>query len=181
MLEIIAPAVAGAGFDLVRLRVTGKTQLTVQIMAERPDKTMGADDCAALSRILSPLLDEADPIAGAYALEVSSPGIDRPLTRLKDFEDWQGYDARLDLNRLVEGRKRFTGVLAGVDGEFICLDVEGEEETALIPYAWIASAKLILTDDLMRESLKAQKAQGLNGAGETAADDAANDAEGNAA
>lgn len=153
-----------AGFELVRLRITGRTQLTLQIMAERPDKTMSADDCAALSKILSPILDEADPIEGAYALEVSSPGIDRPLTRLKDYHDWQGYEARLDLNQVIEGRKRFKGVIAGVDGENVCLDIEGEEETALIPFAWIASAKLVLTDELMRESLKAQKAQSLNGA-----------------
>lgn len=148
----------------MRLRITGRTQFTLQIMAERPDKTMSADDCAALSKILSPILDEADPIEGAYALEVSSPGIDRPLTRLKDYHDWQGYEARLDLNQVIEGRKRFKGVIAGVDGENVCLDIEGEEETALIPFAWIASAKLVLTDDLMRESLRAQKAQSLNGA-----------------
>jgi ribosome maturation factor RimP len=164
VLDLIAPAIEAAGFELVRLRVTGRTQLTLQIMAERPDKTMSADDCAALSKLLSPILDEADPIEGSYALEVSSPGIDRPLTRLKDFHDWQGYEARIDLNRTVEGRKRFKGVLAGVEGDNVCLDVEGEEETALIPFDWIGGAKLVLTDELMRESLKAQKAHGLNGA-----------------
>ncbi len=148
----------------MRLRVTGRTQLTLQIMAERPDKTMSADDCAGLSKLLSPILDAEDPIEGAYALEVSSPGIDRPLTRLKDFHDWQGYEARIDLNQVVEGRKRFKGVLAGVDGDNVCVDVEGEEETALIPFAWIGAAKLVLTDELMRESLKAQKAPEQNGA-----------------
>ncbi|MBY0423641.1 MAG: ribosome maturation factor RimP [Parvularculaceae bacterium] len=162
--DLLAPAIAAAGFELVRLRVTGRTDLTLQIMAERPDKTMSAEDCALLSRTLSPILDEQDPIAGSYRLEVSSPGIDRPLTRLKDYDDWQGYEARIELNRVVEGRKRFKGVLAGVDGDNICLDVEGEEETALVPFAWIASGKLILTDELMRESLNAQRAQNLNGA-----------------
>lgn len=127
-------------------------------MAERPDKTMSADDCARLSRALSAALDEADPIPGAYTLEVSSPGIDRPLTRKKDFEDWQGYEAKLELDRMIEGRKRFQGVLAGVDGDNVCLDIDGEEETALIPFKQIVSAKLVLTDDLVRESLKAAKA-----------------------
>lgn len=130
----------------------------MQVMAERADKTMSAGDCAALSRALSAALDEADPMPGAYKLEVSSPGIDRPLTRRKDFEEWRGYEARLELDRMIEGRKRFQGVLAGVDGENVCLDIESEEETALIPFAWILSAKLILTDELVRESLKAAKA-----------------------
>lgn len=153
--RLIEPAVAAAGFELVRVKMTGGRQNVLQVMAERPDKTMSADDCARLSRLLSPLLDEADPIKGAYALEVSSPGIDRPLTRLKDFADWQGYEAKIELNRMVEGRKRFRGALAGVEESNVCLDIEGEEQTALIPFDWIASARLVLTDDLIRESLKA--------------------------
>ncbi len=155
--ELVVPAVAAAGFDLVRIRVTGKEMLTLQIMAERPDRTMSAEDCATLSRTLSPILEEADPIAGPYRLEVSSPGIDRPLVRLKDYVDWQGYDAKIELDRLIEGRKKLKGVLAGVDGDSVCLDIEGEEETALIPLAWVKTAKLTLTDDLIRESLKASK------------------------
>lgn len=136
----------------------GRQRMTLQVMAERPDKTMSAEDCAKLSRLLSPLLDETDPIPGAYSLEVSSPGVDRPLTRLKDFGDWQGYEAKIELDRLIEGRKRFHGVLAGVEGENVCLDIEGEEDTALIPFDWVKSARLVLTDELMRESLKAAKA-----------------------
>ncbi len=155
--ELIEPAVAAAGFELVRVRLSGRKELTLQVMAERADKTMSAEDCATLSRALSPLLEEADPIAGAYRLEVSSPGIDRPLTRLKDFEDWQGYEAKLELDRMVENRKRFSGVLAGVDGGNVCLDIAGEEETALIPFEWIDTAKLVLTDALIRESLNAAK------------------------
>ncbi|MBB5517523.1 ribosome maturation factor RimP [Amphiplicatus metriothermophilus] len=154
---LIEPVVRDAGFELVRVRVSGKQALTLQVMAERSDKTMSAEDCAALSRALSPVLDEADPIAGAYRLEVSSPGIDRPLTRLKDFEDWQGYEAKIELDRVVEGRRRFRGTLAGVEGENVMLDIEGEEETALIPFAWISAAKLVLTDALIRESLTAAK------------------------
>lgn len=155
---LIAPAVAGAGFELVRVRLSGAQRKTLQIMAERADKSMSAEDCAALSRALSPILEEADPIEGAYTLEVSSPGIDRPLTRLKDFHDWQGYEAKIELSRMVEGKKRFRGALAGVEGDDVLLDVEGEAETALIPFSWIASARLVLTEDLIRESLKAAKA-----------------------
>jgi ribosome maturation factor RimP len=156
--KLVAPVVAAGGFELVRVKLTGAEMKTLQIMAERPDHTMSAEDCASLSRALSPVLEEADPIPGAYRLEVSSPGIDRPLTRLKDFHDWQGYEARIDLDRMIEGQKKFKGVLAGVDGDNIALDIEGEAETALIPYAWVQSAKLVLTDELIRESLKAAKA-----------------------
>ena len=155
--KLVGPAIAAAGFDLVRIKITGKELLTLQIMAERPDHTMSAEDCAKLSRALSPILEEADPISGAYRLEVSSPGIDRPLVRLKDYHDWQGYEAKLEIDRMIEGRKKFKGVLAGVDGDNVCLDVEGEAETALIPFAFIQSAKLVLTDELIRESLKAAK------------------------
>lgn len=154
---LIEPAVAAAGYELVRVKVTGRETKTLQVMAERPDKTMSADDCARLSRALSPLLEEKDPIEGAYRLEVSSPGIDRPLVRLKDFEDWRGYEARIDLDRMIEGRKRFKGVIAGVDGDNVCLDIEGETQTALIPFDRIEAAKLVLTDDLVRESLRAAK------------------------
>jgi ribosome maturation factor RimP len=141
----------------VRVKVSGGQSLTLQVMAERPDRTMSAEDCAALSRALSPVLEEADPISGAYRLEVSSPGIDRPLTRLKDYADWQGYEAKLELNRMVEGKKRFRGVLAGTENGSVRLDIEGEEGTALIPFKWILSARLVLTDELVRESLRAAK------------------------
>lgn len=156
--ELVAPAVAAAGFELVRIRMTGRETKTLQVMAERPDRTMSAEDCAALSRRLSAILDETDPIEGSYRLEVSSPGIDRPLVRLKDFDDWQGYEARIDLDRMVEGRKRFKGVLAGTEDGAVRLDIEGESETALIPFEWVQSAKLVLTDELVRESLRAAKA-----------------------
>jgi ribosome maturation factor RimP len=159
LTDLIAPIAEATGFELIRVRVTGGKTKTLQVMAERADHTMTAEDCAALSRALSPILDEADPIEDNYNLEVSSPGIDRPLVRLKDFEDWRGWPAKLELNRLVEGRKRFSGAVAGVDDGMVAFDIEGEDETALFPLEWIASAKLVLTDELIRESLKAGKAQ----------------------
>lgn len=155
---LIAPIAEAEGFELIRVRVTGGRTKTLQVMAERPDHTMSAADCAKLSRAVSPALEDADPIEGNYNLEVSSPGIDRPLVRLKDFDDWQGWPAKLELDRLVEGRKRFSGVVAGVDDGQVAFDIEGEDETALFPLEWIASAKLVLTEDLIRESLKAGKA-----------------------
>jgi ribosome maturation factor RimP len=121
-------------------------------MAERPeDHDIGIDECARLSRAFSEVLDAADPISGEYVLEVSSPGVDRPLTRLEDFQTWEGWEARIELDRLVENRKRFKGKLAGVDGDNVAIDLEGEEETALVPFAWIADAKLVLTDELMKK------------------------------
>jgi ribosome maturation factor RimP len=117
---------------------------------------MSVEDCARLSRAISEVLDAADPISGEYVLEVSSPGVDRPLTRLADFQAYEGYEARLELDRLAEGRKRFKGVLAGVDGDQVAIDLEGEDETALIPFAWIADAKLVLTDQLMKKGAQAR-------------------------
>lgn len=157
LFDLINPVVETTGFELVRVRMTGGKVRTLQVMAERPDKTMTAEDCAALSRALSPMLEEADPIEGSYTLEVSSPGIDRPLVRPKDFEDWRGWPAKLELNRLVEGRKRYTGIVAGMDEGMVAFDIDGEDQTALFPLDWIVQAKLILTDDLIRESLKAGK------------------------
>jgi len=157
LVALVEPIVEALGFELVRIRVTGANVKTLQVMAERADKTMSAKDCARLSRAVSPVLEEADPIEGAYVLEVSSPGIDRPLVRLKDFDDWRGYEAKLELDRLVEGRKRFAGVLAGLDDGRIAFDIEGEEGTALFSFDWIVSAKLVLTDALVTQSLKAAK------------------------
>lgn len=152
--ELITPAVTAQEFNLVRVRVMGAKRMTLQIMAERADRTMSAEDCARLSRALSPVLEDADPISGAYVLEVSSPGIDRPLIKLADFEEWAGWPAKLVLNQLIEGRKNFKGVLAGVDDGKIAFDLDGEEETAIFPLEWVASAKLVLTDELIKKSLK---------------------------
>jgi ribosome maturation factor RimP len=152
LLELLDPVAEAAGYEIVRLRLMGGTEARrLQIMAERPqDGDMNVEDCARLSRAISEIMDAADPISGEYTLEVSSPGVDRPLTRLKDFETFEGYEARLELDRMAEGRKRFKGLLAGVEDDAVAIDLEGEEETALIPFAWLVEAKLVLSDQLMK-------------------------------
>ena len=151
LIELLDPVAEAAGYEIVRLRLMGGEHARrLQIMAERPDGTMLVEDCTALARAISQVMDAADPIAGEYTLEVSSPGVDRPLTRLKDFVDYEGHEARIELDRLAEGRKRFKGVLAGVDGDQVAIDLEGEAETALIPFAWVSEAKLVLSDELMK-------------------------------
>jgi len=150
-VELLDPVAEAAGFELVRLRLMGGTeQRRLQIMAERPDGEMNVEDCAILSRAVSEVLDAADPIAGEYTLEVSSPGVDRPLTRLKDFETWEGYEARIELDRVAEGRKRFKGVLAGIEDDSVALNLENDDHTTMIPFSWITDAKLVLTDELMK-------------------------------
>ena len=151
LLELLDPVAEAAGYEIVRLRLMGGDEARrLQIMGERPDGDMNVEDCARLSRAISQIMDAADPIAGEYMLEVSSPGVDRPLTRLKDFDTYEGLEARVELDRMAEGRKRFKGVLAGVDGDNIGIDLEGDEHTALIPFAWIIDAKLVLSDQLMK-------------------------------
>lgn len=160
LLDLLDPVAEAAGYEIVRLRLMGgQESRRLQIMAERPDGDMDIDDCAKLSRAISEVMDAADPISGEYTLEVSSPGVDRPLTRLKDFETYQGYEVRLELDRLAEGRKRFRGQLAGVEDGNVAIDLEGEGETALIPFAWIVEAKLVLTDDLMKRGAATRAAR----------------------
>ena len=150
LLELLDPVAEAAGYEIVRLRLMGGDHARrLQIMAETPEGEMNVEDCARLSRALSEVLDAADPLSGEYTLEVSTPGVDRPLTRLKDFETFGGHEARLELDRMAEGRKRFRGELAGVEGDQVAINLEGEAETALVPFAWITEAKLILTDRLM--------------------------------
>lgn len=155
LADIMRPTIEGMGFELVRLRFMSGKKATVQIMAEKPDGTMEIDDCAGLSRAISLLMDVEDPIEGEYSLEVSSPGIDRPLTRLHDFERWEGYEARLETDEMIDGRKRFKGILAGVENNEVLIEIE--EGTIGLEFDWLADAKLILTDDLIRDSLRARK------------------------
>jgi len=158
VLELAEPLAETLGMEIVRVRVMGGKKTTCQIMAEAADGTMTVEQCARLSRALSALFEEVDPIAGEYDLEVSSPGIDRPLTAPDHFERWAGFEAKLELDRLVENRKRFRGVLAGIEDENVMIDLAGEEETALIPFDWITDAKLVMTDALVAASLKARPA-----------------------
>lgn len=152
---LIAPTMEAMGYALVRLRLMGGKTKTLQVMAERPDGQMEIEDCATLSRALSAVLDVEDPLADAYTLEVSSPGIDRPLTRLADFARWEGYEAKLETEEPIEGRKRFKGILAGVeDGEVL---IEIDEGTIGLDFDWLADAKLVLTDELIAESLRASE------------------------
>jgi ribosome maturation factor RimP len=161
LLELLDPVAEAAGYEIVRLRLMGGATRRLQIMAERPeDGEMGIDDCTRLSRAVSEILDAADPIEGEYALEVSSPGIDRPLTRLKDFAAYEGLEARIELDRLADGRKRFKGELAGTEDGQVGINVEDAPDTTLyIPFDWIAEAKLVLTDQLMKrgEQLRAAR------------------------
>ena len=151
LLELLDPVAEAAGYEIVRLRLMGGQTRRLQIMAETPDGQMVVEDCARLSRAISEVMDAADPITGEYTLEVSSPGIDRPLTRLKDFETWEGFEARIELDRIAEGRKRFKGELAGVEDGQVGINVEGDADTTLyIPFDWILEAKLVLNDQLMK-------------------------------
>ncbi|MBW8744756.1 MAG: ribosome maturation protein RimP [Sphingomonas sp.] len=151
LTALIEPEAKALGFDLVRVAMFGgKSDPTLQIMAERPDtRQLDLSDCEALSRRVSEVLDASDPIEEAYRLEVSSPGIDRPLTRLQDFADWAGYDARLKLIEPVEGRKQFEARLNGLEGDTVKVYAERVGEMA-IPYGQIVSAKLVLTDALIK-------------------------------
>lgn len=159
---IIEPVIESLGYRLVRVRVTGANGCTVQIMAEKPDGSMLVGDCETVSQAVSPVLDLDDPIGSAYYLEVSSPGIDRPLVRASDFERWAGHDAKLETAAPVLGRKRFRGLLRGVkDGAALLQRTDakpGEDELAAIPLGQIGEARLVLTDELIAESLRRGKA-----------------------
>ena len=161
LLEFLDPVAEALGYALVLLRLMGGAETRkLQIMAERQsDGDMVVEDCARLSRAISEVMDAADPISGEYTLEVSSPGVDRPLTRLQDFVTFEGHEAKIELDRLAEGRKRFRGLLAGIEGDQIGIDLEGEDETALVPFAWVIEAKLVLTDDLMKRGAEIRAAR----------------------
>ena len=143
------------GFELVRLRLMSSKEITLQIMAARPTGYINVDECAEISTAISAVLDVEDPIIDAYHLEVSSPGVDRPLTRLKDFEEFEGYEAKIETVDLIDGRKRFRGTLAGINGSEILINLE--ESTIGLKFDWLADAKLVLTNDLIKEMLKQRK------------------------
>ncbi len=159
---IVEPVIEDLGYRLVRIMISAANGCTLQIMAERPDGTMTVEDCEAVSRAVSPALDVEDPINRAYHLEVSSPGIDRPLVRASDFERWAGHETRVELAVMLDGRKRFRGTLLGVKDDAALVKLadapKGEQDTFELPLQDIGEAKLILTDDLISAALKAEKA-----------------------
>lgn len=145
--ELIKSTVEGLGFELVRVTYGGGRKPTLQIMAERPDGTMSVQDCADLSREVSLILDVEDPLPGEYLLEVSSPGVDRPLTRTKDFERWVGFEVKVELEHAIDERRRFKGRMTSFNGSDVVIDTE--EGQVVLPYSDVSKAKLILTDELL--------------------------------
>jgi ribosome maturation factor RimP len=155
--RLVEPVLEGLGYRLVRVRMIGASGRTLQIMAERPDGTMTIDDCETASRAISPLLDVEDPVSGSYDLEISSPGIDRPLVRPEDFERWQGHEAKIELAVPQDGRRRFRGILEGFANGRVKLSIDapegaGQKTTVNLPFADLAEAKLVMTDRLIADA-----------------------------
>ena len=182
LAEIITPVIEDLGYELVRVRLQGGKTATLQIMADRPEGGINVDDCAQISTAVSASLDVEDPIEDNYHLEVSSPGIDRPLTRLKDFGTFEGYEARLDLNQAIDGRKKFKGLLAGVEGTEVLINIEdkGQTHTIGLDFDLLSDAKLVLTDELIKEMLRQKKEAGveIDNLDETAFDEIETDDDG---
>jgi len=158
MAEIITPVIEDMGYELVRVRLMSGKSTTLQIMADKPNGGIEVDDCAEISQAIGAVLDVEDPILDEYTLEVSSPGIDRPLTRLKDFEMFEGYEAKIETSEMIDGRRRFKGELAGVEEDEVLINVS--EGTIGLKFDWLSDAKLVLTDDLIKEMLRQRKAAG---------------------
>ena len=158
---IVEPVITGLGYQLVRVKLSGQNGLTLQIMAEHPDGTMTVNDCEILSTAISPVLDVEDPIDKMYHLEMSSPGIDRPMVRKADFRRWTGHLLKCETSVIVANRKRFRGIIGEVTEEGFMLDrdepAEGEVKQVMIPFSALSEARLILTDELIRDALKADK------------------------
>jgi ribosome maturation factor RimP len=163
------PVIEELGYRLVRVKISGQSSSTLQIMVDRPDRAIMVDDCALISRRLSPLLDANDPMPGAFHLEVSSPGIDRPLVRPSDFADWAGFEIKVEMKELIDERRRFRGIIEGFEDGELLLQVElknfDEPQTIGLPVDLIADAKLVLTDELLKAAKEAQEAE-LGTAGE---------------
>lgn len=161
---LVEPVLEDMGFRIVRVVLSRRDGNTIQIMADKAGGTINVDDCASISRRLSPLLDAHDPVEGRYFLEVSSPGIDRILVRPSDFEDWAGFETKVELKELIDGRRRFRGILEGYEnGEMllqVLLDEKSEPQTIGLPVDLIHDAKLVLTEELIRASLTKAKAAG---------------------
>ncbi len=159
LADLVGPVIEGLGFELVRIRLMGGKTRILQIMADRPEGGIGVDECGDISTAVSAVLDVEDPLEDNYILEVSSPGIDRPLTRLKDFEVWKGWEARIETTELIDGRRRFKGGLMGVEGDEVLIELDEGAETGTIglKFDWLSDAKLILTEELIAEMLRQKK------------------------
>ncbi|QMU59370.1 MAG: ribosome maturation factor RimP [Boseongicola sp.] len=162
MAEIITPVIEDMGYELVRVRLMGGETKTLQIMADKPEGGIEVDACAEISTAVSATLDVEDPLEDAYTLEVSSPGIDRPLTRLKDFDIWSGYETKLETTEMIDGRRRFKGEIQGTEGNEVLIEIEenGAPVTIGLQFDWLSDAKLVLTDELIRDVLRARKDAG---------------------
>jgi ribosome maturation factor RimP len=175
LADIIEPVLVGMGFRLVRVRMLNQNGLTMQVMAERNDGTMTVQDCEEVSMAISPVLDVEDPVDKEYHLEVSSPGIDRPMVRKSDFVRWQGNIVKCETSILIDNRKRFRGKIAEVDADGFTIERDqvayGEEPRVTIPFTALADAKLILTDDLIRDALRADKLAKAEAANQNGEDD----------
>jgi ribosome maturation factor RimP len=159
MAEIITPVIEDLGYELVRIRLMSGKESILQIMADKPEGGIDVDDCALISTAVSATLDVEDLILDSYTLEVSSPGIDRPLTRIKDFDNFEGYEAKLETDELIDGRRRFKGMLAGTEGDEVLINLT--EGTVGLKFDWLSDAKLVLTDDLIKEMLRQRKVVGV--------------------
>jgi len=159
MAEIITPVIEDLGYELVRIRLMSGKESILQIMADKPEGGIEVDDCALISTAISATLDVEDLILDSYTLEVSSPGIDRPLTRIKDFDNFEGYEAKLETDELIDGRRRFKGMLAGTEGDEVLINLT--EGTVGLKFDWLSDAKLVLTDDLIKEMLRQRKVVGV--------------------
>ncbi|MBX5136349.1 ribosome maturation factor RimP [Rhizobium lentis] len=175
LADIIEPVLVGMGFRLIRVRMLNQNGATMQVMAERNDGTMTVQDCEEVSMAISPVLDVEDPIDKEYHLEVSSPGIDRPMVRKSDFVRWQGHLVKCETSIMIANRKRFRGKIVEADADGFTLERDqvayGEEQKVIIPFTALSDAKLILTDDLIRDALRADKLAKAQAANQNEADD----------
>ncbi|PKA43925.1 ribosome maturation factor RimP [Rhizobium sullae] len=175
LADIIEPVLVGMGFRLIRVRMLNQNGATLQIMAERNNGTMSVEDCEEVSMAISPVLDVEDPIDREYHLEVSSPGIDRPLVRKSDFTRWQGHLVKCETSIIIGNRKRFRGKIIEANADGFTLERDqvayGEEQKVTIPFTALSDAKLILTDDLIRDALRADKAAKAQAANQNEAED----------
>ena len=152
LAELLNPILEDLGFEMVRVRLSTSAPSTLQIMADGRDSPIGVDQLAEINTSISTILDVEDPIAENYTLEISSPGIDRPLTRKKDFDSYQGFEAKLETTELIDGRRRFRGVLAGIDDDEVLINLE--EGTVGLKFGWLSEARLVLSDDLIKQLLQ---------------------------